>query len=150
MLLSPNLWIVVVVTVAAVALCVSLHYEALRLIAKRPTKHYWRRRMIFLILALLAIHIIEIWIFAIANYGLLQFDGFGHLEGMEVVDLYNCVYYSAIVFTTLGFGDIVPVGYLRLLTGVEAIAGLTFITWSASFMFLNMEQAWRGRGHSDP
>jgi hypothetical protein len=49
------------------------------------------------------------------------------------------------VFTTLGFGDILPEGPIRFMTGVEAVSGLTFITWSASFTFLEMLKTWNHR-----
>jgi len=31
---------------------------------------------------------------------------------------------------------------LRFMTGTEAIAGLTFITWSASYTFMEMLKIW--------
>jgi hypothetical protein len=33
-------------------------------------------------------------------------------------------------------------GYLRYLTGIEALLGLLLITWSASFLFLEMQKYW--------
>lgn len=83
-------------------------------------------------------HSVETWVFGLANYGLLHFERFGQLVGIGDVTIFNCVYYSAAVFTTYGFGDIVPAGPLRFLTGVEAISGLTFTTWPASFTILDM------------
>lgn len=142
--MPENVWIVVCVTVVAVVLCVALHYEALRLIADflpKP-KHHERRRIVFLILCLLVVHSVEIWIFGTAYYTLLQIGGIGELIGMDPVNIFNCVYYSAVVFSTLGFGDIVPIGAIRFLTGMEAIAGLTFITWSASYTFVDMSETW--------
>ncbi len=41
---------------------------------------------------------------------------------------------------------IVPMGPVRFITGTEALSGLTFITWSASFTFLEMLKTWN---HSD-
>ena len=47
---------------------------------------------------------------------------------------------------TLGFGDIYPVGDLRLIASVEALNGLLMLGWSASFIYLAMEKFWdRGR-----
>ena len=45
-------------------------------------------------------------------------------------------------YTTLGIGDIYPLEGLRLMTGVESLAGLLMITWSASFTYLTMEKYW--------
>ncbi len=53
------------------------------------------------------------------------------------------MYYSAMVYTTVGFGDQVPLGAIRMLTSAEALAGFALITWSASFTFLQMQRVWR-------
>jgi len=47
------------------------------------------------------------------------------------------------VFTTLGFGDVIPYGAIRFMTGMEALTGLVLITWSASFAFIEMQRHWR-------
>ena len=146
-MLPAPYWIVAAVTVVAVVVCVVLHYEALRLISDRlPTpKHHHRRRIVFLILCLMLVHCVEIWIFGLANFGLLRYADVGQLVGIGDVTIFNCIYYSTIVFSTLGFGDVVPEGPIRLLTGIEAIAGLTFITWSASFTIVDMMDTWTHR-----
>ena len=58
------------------------------------------------------------------------------------VSLLDCVYFSFTTFTTLGFGDIEPIGDLRYLTGLEALTGLVLITWTASFLYLEMQRYW--------
>lgn len=142
--MPENVWIVASVTLLAVIICVTIHYEALRVVSDfLPTpKHHHRRRVILLILCLLFVHIVEIWVFGVAYFTLLQFEGIGQLVGMDPVSIFNCVYYSAVVFSTLGFGDIVPIGSIRFLTGMEAIAGLTFITWSASYTYVEISKRW--------
>ena len=47
----------------------------------------------------------------------------------------------------MGFGDIEPFGYIRFLAGIEALTGLLLITWSASFLFLEMQRFWRDQKH---
>jgi Ion channel len=142
--MSTGYWITALTTAAAVVACVVLHYEGLRLISGRlplPGRNH-RARIVLLILSLLVLHIMEIWIFGGAYYLLLSFGDNGALSGDGAMSLLDCVYYSATVFTTLGFGDIVPSGAIRFMTGTEAIAGLTFITWSASFTFVVMQKSW--------
>ena len=137
-------WITAVATAAAVMLCVALHYEGLRVLSRylpRLLRHH-RARIVFMILGLLSLHVLEIWIFGGAYWLLLSFDGFGALQGDGPLSLPDSVYFSATVFTTLGFGDIVPTGPIRFMTGTEAIAGLTLITWSASYTFLFMQKTW--------
>jgi hypothetical protein len=47
-----------------------------------------------------------------------------------------------VTYTTVGYGDFVPTGAIRFLCGVEALAGFVLITWSASFMFIEMQRYW--------
>lgn len=132
------------ITAFVVVVAVMLHYEGLRFLSARLmlTGERERRRIVTLILALLALHIAAVWIFGISYYVLLQFDGFGALHGETNLAFVDCVYYSAAVYTTVGFGDIYPVGPIRVMTGTEAITGLTLITWSASYTFVEMLKPW--------
>ena len=138
-MLPVEYWIIVLVTAIAIIACVALHYEGLRLLEKmRVSALNHRQRIIFMILCLMLLHVTEVWIFGIAYYFLLLDGDFGGFVGMANVGLFDSVYFSATVFTTLGFGDIVPVGAIRFITGTESVAGLTLITWSASFTFVEM------------
>jgi hypothetical protein len=70
-------------------------------------------------------------------------DGrFGSLTGDVQHGMRDYFYYSAITYTSLGFGDVAPQGSLRLLAAVEAITGLVLIAWTASFAFLAMQNLW--------
>jgi len=144
--MPASYWVTVAVTAGCIVACVVLHYECLNLLSRRLPlpKGRHRPRIVILIFSILAVHITEIWIFGGGYYFLLQmqFEGQGALVGNVEMNLLDCVYYSAMVFTTVGFGDILPTGALRFMTGTEAIAGLTFITWSASYTFLFMQKAW--------
>ena len=143
-LFSQEYMLTGLLTAIVVVVCVLLHYEGLRLLSDRLPcpKRNERSRIILLILALLFLHIIEIWIFGTAYYGLLQLDGYGELRGVENLRFIDCVYYSAAVFSTVGFGDIYPVGAIRVMTGTEGLTGLTMITWSASYTFVEMLRTW--------
>ena len=72
-------------------------------------------------------------------------SGWGSLEGNFDGSLLDCVYFSFTVYTTVGFGDIEPLGYIRYLTGIESLAGLVLITWTASFLYLEMQRHWDER-----
>lgn len=145
-MLPLTYWITGLVTALAVVACVTVHYEGLRLLSdKLPTpRHRHRQRIIILILGLLLLHIIEVWIFGAAYYLLLHQEGFGEIVGAPGAKFVDCVYFSASVFTTVGFGDLHPVGAIRTMTGTEGIAGLTLITWSASYTFIEMLKRWNG------
>jgi len=66
----------------------------------------------------------------------------GSLTWSARFSLSTCIYFSAETFTSLGFGDLTPVGPVRLLAGVEALNGLLLIGWSASFTYISMERFW--------
>ena len=150
-MLTTQLWIVVVISALTVVVCVVAHYEALRLISRFVPKphHHERRGVVYLILCLLVVHVAEIWLFGFVNFVLVQREGFGTLVGLGDVTLFNTIYYSAMVYTTVGFGDIVPEGPIRFSAGLEGITGLTMIAWSASFTFLTMTRSWRNNDNGD-
>ncbi len=145
-LTSPANWGVLLATVVAISLIIGLHYEVLRnCIRLLPSiAHRRRRRVIVLILFILLTHAIEIWIFGIAYFVLLQWDMFGSITALnEPFELLDHVYFSAMTYTTVGFGDLIPIGPIRFMAGMEALTGLVMITWSASFTFLEMQRDWR-------
>ena len=141
---NPHTWIVVFTTLLIVMSCIGLHYEILSHCTKylKRLSYRRRRRVLMLILIILIAHTVEIWLFAMGYAVSLElFDG-GELAGIEMISNVDYVYYSAVVFTTVGFGDVIPLGPIRFMTGVEALLGLVLITWSASYTFLEMQRDW--------
>lgn len=130
-----------------VAGSVIVHYEFLYRITlyipKMGINH--RYRIVFGVIGALIAHALEIWIFAIAYYFMIRADGWGGLNGNINGGFMDCGYFSFTVFTTLGFGDIEPVGDLRYLTGIESLTGLVLITWTASFLYYEMQRYWGNR-----
>ena len=51
-----------------------------------------------------------------------------------VADLPSSIYFSAVTYTTTGYGDLVLPADLRLVGGVEALTGL-MCGWSTGFFF---------------
>ena len=136
----------VLVTGLIVMGCVILHYEAfigLNWVLGWLHTHRRRQRLLVIMLALIVLHIIEIWIFAAGFYWLLLDPMNGHIAGIETIHFFDEVYFSAVCYTTLGLGDLVPHGAIRLLTATESLVGFLLITWSASFTFFEMERYWR-------
>ena len=130
-----------------VALVVLIHYEFLyrfsRFIPAMKIRH--RFRVLASVFAALIAHTIEIFIFAIAYYYFHHADGWGSLSGNFNGSMLDCIYYSFTTYTTLGFGDIAPFGSIRYLTGLESLTGLVMITWSASFLYYEMQRYWDSR-----
>ncbi len=123
--------------------CVTVHYEALRLLGRTVGVHAHRRVGVLLVmLGLLVAHALEIWVFAL-GYMLVDWaPDMGSIAGIEAPDVIDYMYLSAMVYSTVGFGEIYPVGAMRMLSAAEALSGLSLITWSASFTFLAMLKFW--------
>ncbi len=132
------------INIMIVSLVVLLHYEVLLALSKRlPYIHYKNKYQIVIgVFGALLAHCVEIWLFAILYFFMSKSQYFGSLEGNFDGSLLDCAYYSFTSFTTLGFGDITPHGSIRFLTGIESLTGLVLITWTASFLFLEMQRFW--------
>lgn len=128
-----------------VALAVFIHYETLYTLASQMPKLTEvppRYRVLLGVFSILIAHAVEIWVFALGYYLSISLDN-GALYGMTTTDLLSdCVYISWIAYSTVGFGDVVASGNLRFLPGLEALTGFVLITWSASFLFIEMQKFW--------
>lgn len=145
-----NLGSLPTLTVTLVALglssaCVLFHYEALSLLNRFLPRLQMRRRprMLVLVFAVLALHSLEILLFAIGYMLLAGVPGHGGLVSHAPLGFVDYGYFSAVAYTTLGLGDIVPVGAIRILAGSQSLLGFVLITWSASFTFLEMQTYWK-------
>jgi len=135
---------VVAGTAAAVCASVLLHYEGLFFTSQGLSRLGGRRRIkvLYAIASVLVLHVLEIWLFGLALWLLLLMPASGALvPGPQ--HMLDHIYFSAITFTTVGFGDMVPSGPIRFLSGMEALTGFVLIAWSASFTYLEMERFWR-------
>ena len=134
-----------IINSALIAGAVLIHYEVLfrmtRLIPKltflKP-----RLRIVVNVFGALTAHVAEVWLFAFAYYFMLSSGRYGSLEGNFNGTLMDASYFSFTTYTSLGFGDVVPLGDIRFLVGLEALTGLVLITWTASFMFIEMQRFW--------
>ena len=127
-----------------IALTTLLHYEVLRgLSTALPSLPVaGRAKLLVVILAAFVAHGVEIAMYGAALFVLVTWLGAGILSGSPTGSLTSFLYFSAETYTSLGFGDLTPVGPVRLLAGTEALNGLLLIGWSASFAHLAMERYW--------
>ncbi|NND45282.1 MAG: two pore domain potassium channel family protein [Xanthomonadales bacterium] len=141
------MFLVSLVNMLVAAVAVLIHYEFLyRVTQLVPRLNLaYRYRILVGVFAAIIAHAVEVWVFAVAYYWMSRTEGWGQLEGGFEGTLLDCVYFSFTVFTTLGLGDIHPVGDLRYLTGIESLTGLVLITWTASFLYLEMRSHWETR-----
>jgi uncharacterized protein YjbI with pentapeptide repeats len=67
-----------------------------------------------------------------AHYGIVESAAANISSQLAVThNPWDCLYFSIITFTTVGYGDLVPAGNLRLMAGVEALIGAFLV---ASFV----------------
>ena len=77
-----------------------------------------------IVLAMFALHGVEIWAFAFAYLGV------GAVQGLE-----SALYYSTISYSTVGYNDTHIVPAWRLLGAFESILGVFLLGWSTAFFF---------------
>lgn len=137
-----------VVTLASVLLIVVttlIHYEVLGTLSTRLPRLAisGRIKLVLVVFAALAAHVAEMAVYGGVLFLAIRNLDVGTLNGLSGSSLLeNTLYFSAETYTSLGFGDIAPLGPVRLLAGVEALNGLLLIGWSASFLYLAMERYW--------
>ncbi len=127
----------VALSLATLLASVAAHYEVLavlaRLTAGRPGS---RRISLFVaITGLLAVHMCEIALFAAAFYigaRVLALGSFVSARTMAPMDYF---YYAAETYSSLGYGDIYPLGTIRLLASITPVIGLLLMGWSSAFLF---------------
>lgn len=101
-----------------------------------------RLRIVVVVLAGFVGHTAAVWIYAFAYWLLAIKLEHGGFSGAPVASFEDCLYFSVVTYTSLGFGDLLPASHLRMVAGVEALNGLLLIGWTASFTYLAMERYW--------
>lgn len=120
------------------------HLEALRVLSRLWNRLTVRPRLRFAFLSagVLLTHIVEIWAFAVVLYAVGHLSATSGIAGQTGTAFADYLYFSGASYTSLGIGDVYPVGRLRLLTTVETLLGLLMIAWSASYTYLYMQRHW--------
>lgn len=77
-----------------------------------------------IVVAILALHGLEIWLFAFV------YMGTGAIPGLE-----DALYFSTISYSTVGYNDTHIDPDWRLLGAFESILGMVLIGWSTAFFF---------------
>jgi hypothetical protein len=109
--------------------------------ARRALKWKYRRPQVWLAAAmvttvgiLMVAHVAEVGVWALA-YGMVEVAA----PGSDVL------YFAFVNYTTLGYGDIVPVERWRVLGPMAAMNGVLLFGWSTAVIFEVMRQAMRSR-----
>ena len=142
--------VTVLVAALLVALCFCVHLLVLSRLAQLVYHKLdsVSHPLLLVLFSLFAAHLVEVLLYALA-LSALDSAGYGRLVGAVIGGkgwFADHFYFSIASYTTLGIGDIVPQGPIRLIAGVEALNGLVLVAWSASFTYLVMERLWGKRG----
>ena len=127
------------------AICVAVHATGMAAVTRwrhgLPTRgqRMWPLTWLLIRLAgwIIVLHVIEITLWAT----------FYVWQG-AMADLQSALYFSAVTYTTTGYGDLVLPPEWQLLGGVEALTGILMCGWSTGFFFAvfsRMFQADRSR-----
>jgi hypothetical protein len=122
-----------------------IHYEGLHLVSRglgRSDTVYSQGKVLRTIFWIFLIHLIEIALYAFGFWFADIVVDIGSFQGSHEIGLFHYFYFSAESFSTLGLGDLYPVGPLRLIASIEPINGLLLLGWSTSFTFLCMSRYW--------
>jgi len=137
--------LVTIVCLVLLVLTTVLHYEVLRLlsfwIARIATQP--RAKMLVVMFGTFVSHSLQVVLYALSYVWLAEEMHLGTLGGGSGTRTFvDYLYFSAETYTSLGFGDLIPVGPLRLVVSVETLNGLLLIGWSASYIYISMERFW--------
>jgi hypothetical protein len=126
-------------------MCVVIHAAGVTFLLRRlrrPTARslqFLRLNWLFIRLAAWIVlwHLIEVSIWAL----------FYHWRG-AMPDLQSSFYFSAVTYTTTGYGDLVLPSEWRLVGAVEALTGILMCGWSTGFLFAVVSRIFEARGVS--
>jgi Ion channel len=121
------------------ALCVIIHAGGITWLlrqdrARRVTasvQAFWPSTWLFVRVALwvLLLHLVEISVWA----AMFVWNG-------AMPDAASAIYFSAVTYTTVGYGDLVLPPPWRLDAGIEALTGILMCGWSTGFFFATVSR----------
>ena len=114
------------------ALCVVVHAtgvtSAVRWLRRHATttQQFWPWTWMFIRLAgwMVFLHLVEITVWALL-----------YLWNDAMPELRSALYFSAVTYTTTGYGDLVLPKEWQLVGAVEALTGILMCGWSTGFFF---------------
>jgi hypothetical protein len=115
------------------ALCVVIHATGVNFAVRRlgnpksAAEQFWLGTWLFIRLAawIVLLHLIEISTWALF-----------YMWKDAMPDLQSALYFSAVTYTTTGYGDLVLPQEWRLVGAIEALTGILMCGWSTGFFFV--------------
>jgi len=131
---------------ALMSLCVAIHAvglaSALRYLRRwfDCAQPFWRSTGLLIVIAgcTILVHLIEITVWAVF-YKWTQ----------AMPDMNSSFYFSAVTYTTLGYGDLVLPREWRLVGGIEALTGILMCGWSTAFFFAVVSRMYQTQSNSE-
>lgn len=139
--------VVLLVSATLIILTTLAHFELMRAIAVLKARRLFTRRveLLVLVFATFIAHLVGITVYAVIYEWLHYNPDYGTLDGLIGGNFSDFFYFSLACYTTIGFGDVHPLGDLRIMAGLEGLNGLVLIAWSAAFTFDVVRQTRRNR-----
>ncbi len=110
-------------------LCVTIHAGGVTWALGRIRRHpdfpgFWAGTWLFILVAawIVLMHLFEIVVWAVVYFSK------GAMPGLP-----TAVYFSAVTYTTTGYGDLVLPPEWRLVGAIEALTGILMCGWSTAF-----------------
>jgi Ion channel len=127
------------------ALCVVIHATGVTYAVgwlRHPmnaARHFWRATWMFIGLAawIILLHLIEITAWALY-----------YVWKGAMADLPSALYFSAVTYTTTGYGDLVLPQEWRLVGAIEALTGILMCGWSTGFFFAVVSRLLRAEANA--
>jgi Ion channel len=124
---------------ALMAFCVAIHATGVTSVVRwlgtrHVTSRYWKLTWLFVRVAgwIILLHMIEITAWAIA-----------YAWRNAMPDIQSALYFSAVTYTTTGYGDLVLPPPWRLAGAIEALTGILMCGWSTGFFFAVVSRMFR-------
>ena len=127
---------------AVMAACVAIHAGgisgAVRWLQKLPAmpRRFWPWTWLFIRVAawIVLLHLVEIVVW-----------GFFYTWQGAMPDLQSAIYFSAVTYTTTGYGDLLLPQEFKLAGGVQALTGILMCGWSTGFFFAVLSRMYTNR-----
>lgn len=121
-------------TTILVISCIIIHGGALYYLETSKTKNISFFEFGKFSIVLISSHLLQILLFAyFYSYSFQNFNGQALFGGILQNGFVDFFYFSIVCYTTLGMGDVFPLGDMRITAGLEALIGLVLIAWTAAF-----------------
>lgn len=139
-----ELLVILLISIVAVFAATALFYECLCFLSRFTvgTVRKHRTVMFVIVSGIFSAHAAAVFIYTIFYWGLIHYAGYEDLVGNVEDHFLTYLYFSVTTYSSLGIGDVTPVGSMRFLAGVEAINGLILIAWSGAFTYFIIQTMW--------